>query len=200
MTSMSRIVRGAGLAAALIAGLAVSACANKPANDSLASAGVAAPGSQQDFVVNVGDRVFFETDSSELTPQARATLDKQAQWLQQYGSYAFTIEGHADERGTREYNIALGARRAQTVRDYLAARGIEAARMRTDLLRQGAAGRGLQRHLLLVAEPPRGHGARRHLVAARAQSPTATIAMTRVRRPRGAGLRLRQCTKVTFWS
>ena len=131
MTSISRIVRGAGLAAALLAGLAVSACANKPANDSLASAGVAAPGSQQDFVVNVGDRVFFETDSTELTPQSRSTLDKQAQWLQQYGSYAFTIEGHADERGTREYNIALGARRAQTVRDYLAARGIQPSSMRT---------------------------------------------------------------------
>ena len=131
MTRLSRIGRAAGLAAALIAGLAVSACANKPASDSLASAGVATPGSQQDFVVNVGDRVFFETDSSELTPQARSTLDKQAQWLAQYGSYAFTVEGHADERGTREYNIALGARRAQTVRDYLAARGVQAARMRT---------------------------------------------------------------------
>ena len=78
----------------------------------------ATPGSQQDFIVNVGDRVFFETDSSELTPQSRTTLDKQAQWLNQYGTYAFTIEGHADERGTREYNIALGARRAQTVREY----------------------------------------------------------------------------------
>jgi peptidoglycan-associated lipoprotein len=124
-------VRGLGIAAALIAGLALSACANKPAADSLASAGVATPGSQQDFVVNVGDRVFFETDSTDLTPQASATLDKQAQWLQQYGSYAFTIEGHADERGTREYNIALGARRAQTVRNYLAARGVQPSRMRT---------------------------------------------------------------------
>ena len=75
--------------------------------------------------------MFFETDSTELTPQARATLDKQAQWLQQYNRYSFTIEGHADERGTREYNIALGARRAQTVRDYLVARGIQAHRMRT---------------------------------------------------------------------
>jgi peptidoglycan-associated lipoprotein len=131
MTRLSRITRGAGLAAALIAGLAVSACANKPAADSMASAGVATPGSQQDFVVNVGDRVFFETDSSELTPQARSTLDKQAQWLAQYGNYAFTVEGHADERGTREYNIALGARRAQTVRDYLAARGVQVSRMRT---------------------------------------------------------------------
>jgi len=131
MTSMMRFVRGAGLATALIAGLALSACANKPASDSLASAGAATPGSQQDFIVNVGDRVFFETDSTELTTQARSTLDKQAQWLAQYGSYAFTIEGHADERGTRENNIALGARRAQTVRDYLAARGIQPSRMRT---------------------------------------------------------------------
>jgi peptidoglycan-associated lipoprotein len=131
MTNMSRIVRHAALAAALLAGLVVSGCANKQATDSLASAGVATPGSQQDFVVNVGDRVFFETDSSELTMQSRATLDKQVSWLQQYGSYTFTIEGHADERGTREYNIALGARRAQTVRDYLASRGIQSGRMRT---------------------------------------------------------------------
>jgi peptidoglycan-associated lipoprotein len=63
--------------------------------------------------------------------QSRATLDKQAAWLQQYGNYTFTVEGHADERGTREYNIALGARRAQAVRDYLAARGIPPNRMRT---------------------------------------------------------------------
>ena len=130
MKSMSRIVRSAGIVAALFAGLALSACANKAA-DSLASAGVAAPGSQQDFVVNVGDRVFFESDSSELTTQSRATLDKQAQWLQQYANYTFTVEGHADERGTREYNIALGARRAQAVRDYLASRGIQPGRMRT---------------------------------------------------------------------
>lgn len=131
MLSLTRIVRGAGLAATLIAALAVSACANKPADDSMASAGAATPGSQQDFVVNVGDRVFFESDSSELTPQSRATLEKQAQWLGLYRTYAFTVEGHADERGTREYNIALGARRAQAVRDYLAARGVEANRMRT---------------------------------------------------------------------
>ena len=126
-------VRGVGLAAALVAALAVSACANKPANEALATGpGAATPGSQQDFVVNVGDRVFFETDSSELTTQARATLDKQAQWLTNYSQYSqFTVEGHADERGTREYNIALGARRAQAVRDYLVSRGIHAQRMRT---------------------------------------------------------------------
>ena len=131
MTSMLRKFRGAGVVAGLIGGLALSACASKQANDSLASAGSAAPGSQQDFVVNVGDRVFFESDSTELTMQSRGTLDKQAQWLQQYGNYSFTIEGHADERGTREYNIALGARRAQAVRDYLASRGIQPGRMRT---------------------------------------------------------------------
>jgi peptidoglycan-associated lipoprotein len=79
----------------------------------------------------VGDRVFFESDSTELTSQSVATLEKQAQWLQVYNQYTFTIEGHADERGTREYNIALGARRAQTVRDYLASRGISPQRMRT---------------------------------------------------------------------
>jgi peptidoglycan-associated lipoprotein len=122
--------RGFKLAAALAAGLALAACASNP-NTAAVGAGAASPGSQQDFVVNVGDRVFFETDSSELTPQARGTLDKQAQWLQMYNRYAFTVEGHADERGTREYNIALSARRAQAVRDYLASRGIEPNRMRT---------------------------------------------------------------------
>ena len=131
MKSMMRTFRSAGMIATLIAALAVSACANKPGDNSMASAGAATPGSEQDFVVNVGDRVFFESDSSELTGASRATLDKQAQWLQQYQTYAFTVEGHADERGTREYNIALGARRAQAVRDYLVSRGIPAQRMRT---------------------------------------------------------------------
>jgi peptidoglycan-associated lipoprotein len=126
-------IRGVRLAAVLAAALAISACANKPEDNAQANAaGMATPGSQQDFVVNVGDRVFFETDSSELTPQSRATLDKQAQWLTTYSQYGqFTVEGHADERGTREYNIALGARRAQTVRDYLTSRGIQPQRMRT---------------------------------------------------------------------
>jgi len=131
MKSLSRIVHRAGIMSLLIAGLALGACAKNQATDSLASAGVATPGSQQDFVVNVGDRVFFESDSSELTPQSIAILDKQAQWLGRYNRYAFTVEGHADERGTREYNIALGARRAQAVRDYLTSRGVEGSRMRT---------------------------------------------------------------------
>ena len=132
MPKVMRLVRSARFAVALAAALAVAACANK-ANELGAGlgSGTAAPGSQQDFVVNVGDRVFFESDSTDLTTQSRATLDKQAQWLTSYNRYAFTIEGHADERGTREYNIALGARRAQAVRDYLASRGIEPSRMRT---------------------------------------------------------------------
>jgi peptidoglycan-associated lipoprotein len=122
------IVRGAKFATVIAAGLMIAGCAKQQVDQTGASA---APGSQQDFVVNVGDRVFFETDSSELTEQARATLDKQAQWLSNYNRYSFTVEGHADERGTREYNIALGARRAQTVREYLVSRGIAGSRMRT---------------------------------------------------------------------
>jgi peptidoglycan-associated lipoprotein len=130
--NFGNIIRGVPLVVVLMAGLALGACANNPADNAQANAaGSAAPGSQQDFVVNVGDRVFFETDSTELTPQARATLDKQAQWLTNYNRYSFTIEGHADERGTREYNLALGARRAQVTRDYLVSRGINAQRMRT---------------------------------------------------------------------
>ena len=110
--------RALRLAGALVAVLAIAACAKNPAEDGgLAGAGgYAAPGSPQDFVVNVGDRVFFETDSVELTPTAQATLDKQARWLQQYNRYSFTIEGHADERGTREYNFALGSQRAEATR------------------------------------------------------------------------------------
>ena len=126
---VGHVIRAAKFAGFLALALAAAGCANRP-ND-LGGAGSAAPGSQQDFVVNVGDRVFFENDSSELTSQSVATLEKQAQWLQIYNQYTFTIEGHADERGTREYNIALGARRAQTVRDYLASRGVQAQRMRT---------------------------------------------------------------------
>src|SRR4249919_4305835 len=132
MIDMKKIMHVTRLAMVLAAALTISACANRAEDAQANAAGAATPGSQQDFVVNVGDRVFFETDSTELTPLARATLDKQAQWLTNYSQYSqFTIEGHADERGTREYNIALGARRAQAVRDYLTSRGVESNRMRT---------------------------------------------------------------------
>src|SRR5439155_10586642 len=112
------------------AGLAIAGCAKHPLDEpSAANASAAVPGSQQDFVVNVGDRVFFESDSSELTSQAVGTLEKQAQWLRTYPQYVFLVEGHADERGTREYNIALGPRRAHAVLDYLASRGRRAPPM-----------------------------------------------------------------------
>jgi peptidoglycan-associated lipoprotein len=130
MIDRKSFVRGIRLAAVLVVALAIAACANKQNAQEEAGA-QAAPGSQQDFVVNVGDRVFFSTDSSDLSPQARATLDKQAQWLSHYNQYTFQIQGNADERGTREYNLALGARRAQVVRNYLVSRGIAANRMST---------------------------------------------------------------------
>jgi peptidoglycan-associated lipoprotein len=132
MSHVMRAARTARFVVAVVAALAAAACA--PKNNELAAGlggGPAIPGSQQDFVVNVGDRVFFESDSSELTPQARGTLDRQAQWLATYNRYSFTIEGHADERGTREYNFGLGAKRADAVRGYLTSRGIDPARMRT---------------------------------------------------------------------
>ncbi|GAA5111100.1 peptidoglycan-associated lipoprotein Pal [Bartonella jaculi] len=88
-------------------------------------------GSGQDFTVNVGDRVFFSLDSSSIEPDAEHVLMRQAEWLLRYPSYFITIEGHADERGTREYNLALGQRRAVAVRDYLMSLGVSAQRMRT---------------------------------------------------------------------
>src|SRR5712672_3709236 len=120
MKHQMRILQGLKLAAVLAVALSMGACANKNPLGSDAMANAATPGSQQEFVVNVGDRVFFESDQTELSPQAIGTLEKQAQWLRTYPQYSFLVEGHADERGTREYNIALGARRAQAVREYLA--------------------------------------------------------------------------------
>lgn len=95
------------------------------------SVGGPAPGSQQDLVVNVGDRVFFGTDQYDISPEARMTLEKQANWLAQYPALNITIEGHADERGTREYNLALGERRANSVKNYLVALGVDPRRVDT---------------------------------------------------------------------
>ncbi|HEX8570874.1 MAG TPA: peptidoglycan-associated lipoprotein Pal [Caulobacteraceae bacterium] len=97
------------------------------------NAGVPAsgPGSLQDFVISAGDRVYFETDSHDLRAEAQATLGQQAQWLARYPNVQVIVEGNADERGTREYNLALGARRANTVRDFLVARGVSPARIQT---------------------------------------------------------------------
>jgi peptidoglycan-associated lipoprotein len=132
MRSIAPIFGVLRMAILTIVVVALAACSRTPSTGvGNLGPGGGPPGSQQEFLVTVGDRVFFETDSSELSGQSRATLDKQAQWLTNYSQYTFTIEGHADERGTREYNIALGARRAQAVRDYLISRGIAANRMRT---------------------------------------------------------------------
>lgn len=88
-------------------------------------------GTQQDLVVNVGDRVFFGYDQYDLTSEARMTVERQAQWLKQYASNNIVIEGHCDERGTREYNLALGEKRAMTVRNYLIANGVDPSRIQT---------------------------------------------------------------------
>jgi peptidoglycan-associated lipoprotein len=123
----------------LAMGLALQACANKELQPDSAQlgpggrggAGAPVPGTQRDFAVNVGDIVYFSTDATDLTPEAQQTLQKQSGWLKQYPQFTITIEGHADERGTREYNIALGARRATTVRSFLAQNGINGSRVRT---------------------------------------------------------------------
>lgn len=132
-----RVTRWAviGLSMAL-AGLAAGCSKNQtPAASfglpSAGDAGAVTPGSEHEFSQRIGDTVRFETDSSNLTPEARSILVAQAQWLRQYSNYPILIEGHADERGTREYNIALGARRAETVRTFLAANGVNAQRIRT---------------------------------------------------------------------
>jgi len=93
--------------------------------------GTARPGTQEDFVVNVGDRVFFDFDKFDLKPEARTTLQRQAEWLKRFPTVTVSIEGHADERGTREYNLALGERRANSVKSYLTALGVDAGRIRT---------------------------------------------------------------------
>lgn len=130
-----RLICTSVLIACLGAGL--QACANKQATPGTAELGqggagaTATPGSRRDFSVNVGDIVYFTTDSSDLTPEAQQILQKQSQWLRQYPQYTITIEGHADERGTREYNIALGARRAAAVRTFLGRNGVNASRLRT---------------------------------------------------------------------
>jgi peptidoglycan-associated lipoprotein len=121
---------------ALVAALAITGCASKKTPNSAADlglngAGAATPGSAQDFTVNIGDRIFFDTDSSSIRADAQGILSRQAQWLNKYGNYSIVVEGHADERGTREYNLALGARRAAAARDYLAAQGVASNRMRT---------------------------------------------------------------------
>jgi peptidoglycan-associated lipoprotein len=126
------------IAAAAVA--AASACASRPEPTPTpeAPAPTTSPqpqgpvaGSVEDFRVSVGDRVFFGYDRFDLTPEARSVLERQAAWLRQYPNVRVLIAGNCDERGTREYNLALGARRAAAVRDYLASLGVAANRMET---------------------------------------------------------------------
>ncbi len=91
----------------------------------------AIPGSTQDFVINVGDFVYFDLDSYDIRSDAMSVLDAQAAWLVRYSSVQIRVEGNCDERGTREYNLALGARRANAVRDYLVSRGVASGRIST---------------------------------------------------------------------
>lgn len=133
--------------------LVVSACSSKPKNDdaSLSTDGEAgrngygvavsgldgeelngaAPGTQQDLVANVGDRVFFGYNEYNLTTEAKELIESQSAWLKKYPELGMIIEGHCDERGTREYNLALGEKRAVAVRNYLVALGVEANRLET---------------------------------------------------------------------
>ncbi|MGF1621263.1 MAG: peptidoglycan-associated lipoprotein Pal [Rhodomicrobiaceae bacterium] len=120
--------------------LAVAACSRSNPISSINSAqtggggdedGPIVPGTPREFATRVGDTVLFLTDSTTLTPEAQQILTTQAQWLNQYPQYRIIVEGHADERGTREYNIALGAQRAVSTRHFLIGRGVEAQRIRT---------------------------------------------------------------------
>ena len=118
--------------------LALAACSKKntpdleagPGGDRIgAGAGNVAPGSQADFETNVGDRIYFLVDQTNLTPEGRDILTRQAQWLGQYPNVTVQVEGHADERGTREYNISLSARRATNTRNFLISQGVKGARI-----------------------------------------------------------------------
>lgn len=132
---MKSFVKSLAIVSALFA---ISACDSMPGSSfsgknsyGSASSGPATPGTQDDLVQNVGDRVFFATDSSTLSMQAQDTLDRQSQWLKQYDGVSVTVEGHCDERGTREYNLALGERRAAAVKRYLVGLGIAPGRIST---------------------------------------------------------------------
>ena len=128
-----KLIGALGLAALL------AACGNENANTGAASGmgataaptGAAAPGSEADLVANVGDRVYFALNRSTLSSDAEATLDRQATWLSRYPQATVLIAGNCDDRGTEEFNIALGERRANAARDYLVAKGVSAARVST---------------------------------------------------------------------
>ncbi len=133
LAGRARTVLRSAVMVLAVAGLA--ACANqgpKPGQLTARGAGgPVVPGTARDFSVNVGNIVYFTTDSADLTPDSQQTLRAQALWLNRYPQFTIRLEGHADERGTREYNLALGARRAEAVRRFLVTQGVNPARMRT---------------------------------------------------------------------
>ena len=108
-----------------------SSSARQNASATGGGAGTIRPGSQEDLVANVGDRVFFDFDSSVIRADQRPVLQRQAEWMGRYSDVRVQVEGHADERGTREYNLALGQRRANSARDVLVASGVNGARIST---------------------------------------------------------------------
>jgi len=120
----SATAAGAGMSTGAGAGAGTVSAASLGANGTV-------PGSEEDLAKNVGDRVYFAYDKAQLTPDNQATLDKQAAWLQQYPAVHVLVAGNTDERGTEEYNIALGQRRANVARDYLVAKGTAMSRIRT---------------------------------------------------------------------
>ena len=131
---MLRNLSGLKIAVALCCVLALTACSKKntpnlEATNAGLGAGASSPGSEADFATNVGDRIYFVVDQADLTPEAEDILNKQAAWLQKYPGVSIQMEGHSDERGTREYNIALSARRATAAREFLIAQGVEANRI-----------------------------------------------------------------------
>ena len=109
----------------------LAACSSQQAAAPATATTTVTPGSVADFTQNVGDRVYFDTDQSTIREDGRQTLTRQAEWLKKYTNYPITIAGHCDERGTREYNLALGERRANAARQYLIAQGVPAARIKT---------------------------------------------------------------------
>jgi peptidoglycan-associated lipoprotein len=120
--------------AGLASVLALAACSKKTTPDLEAGTGIGgggapAPGSKAEFETVVGDRIYFLVDQSTLTQEAQGTLTRQAQWLQQYQNVTIQVEGHADERGTREYNISLSARRATATREFLIQQGVPGNRV-----------------------------------------------------------------------
>ena len=115
--------------AAIAALMFMAACSSEQAAGPAST--TVTPGSVADFKQNVGDRVYFDFDQSSVREDGRQTLSKQAEWLKKYTNYLITIEGKCDERGTREYNLALGERRANSVKQYLIAQGVPAQRVNT---------------------------------------------------------------------